>query len=151
MTFSGGGWYDVFLGSSGTENSWQSKGFTKENLLPVGACCCLTSLSSSLLLSKATVWRGWEWAPAEGYILPWLQANWRRGQDTPIKTRSYKTFFSFFFFPFFFFSLFSLEYTAFEYYFASFFCCDMNANQTFKKHWFWKTVFVVVQFVSLLF
>lgn len=36
----------MFLGSSGNENSWQRKGLTKENLLPVGLYCCLTSLGS---------------------------------------------------------------------------------------------------------
>lgn len=96
----------MFVGSSGTENSWQGKGLTHKNLLPVGFYCCLTSFSSSLLLSQAAVWGG-KGAPAEVYILPRLQANWRRGQDTPMKSSNWKCFFSSsaFFFLIFFFSL----------------------------------------------
>lgn len=74
------------------ETAGKGKASPRKNLIPVGLYSCLTSLSSSLLLSQAAVWC-WEWAPAEGYILPWLQANWRRGQDTLIKTSNSNTFF----------------------------------------------------------
>lgn len=128
------------------ETAGKEKASPRKNLIPVGLYSCLTSLSSSLLLSQAAVWC-WEWAPAEGYILPRLQANWRRGQDTLIKTSNCNTFF---------FSFLNIQHlTLISLHFSAVIWIQTgplwDTDRYLTPDTIWTMVFAVVQTVSLLF